>query len=153
MRRTSGGHEFEVRVWATAERLVGLRKALARWAAGTSLADERQEDLLLAAYEAMANSAEHAYPDGEGGPLEVTARCEADELTVVVADEGSWKTPESGGDPARARPAPDRSPGRRQRHRGADGRHDRHDALPAHTGLTDRAPRESRGGIRAIGRR
>jgi serine/threonine-protein kinase RsbW len=96
VRRTSGGHEFEVRVWATAERLVGLRKALARWAAGTSLADERQEDLLLAAYEAMANSAEHAYPDGEGGPLEVTARCEADELTVVVADEGSWKTPDPG---------------------------------------------------------
>lgn len=94
MSHTSDGDEFRARLWATAQRLVGLRNDLARWAAGTPLAGERQEDVVLAVYEAMANAAEHAYPDGVGGPLEVTARWEADELTVVVADEGRWKTPD-----------------------------------------------------------
>jgi len=93
---SGAGGEFHVRIWATAERLVGLRRALARWAAGTSLPEERQEDVLLAAYEAMANCAEHAYPGGAGGPVEVTARCDSDELTVVVADEGRWKAPDPG---------------------------------------------------------
>jgi serine/threonine-protein kinase RsbW len=88
--------EFRVRTWATAERLVGLRRAFARWTAGTPLPEERREDVLLAAYEAMANSAEHAYPDDRGGPLEVVAHCEGDALTVVVADEGRWKTPDPG---------------------------------------------------------
>lgn len=94
--RTPDGDEFHASVWATAERLIGLRQALARWAAATPLSAERQEDVVLAAYEAMANSAEHAYPDGRGGPLEVTASCEADELKVVVADKGSWKAPDPG---------------------------------------------------------
>jgi anti-sigma regulatory factor (Ser/Thr protein kinase) len=91
---TSGGGDFHVRLWATAERLVGLRRSLTGWAAGTTLPEERQEDVVLAAYEAMANSAEHAYPDGAGGPVEVTARCGAGELTVTVADEGRWKPPD-----------------------------------------------------------
>ncbi|GAA4693025.1 ATP-binding protein [Pseudonocardia yuanmonensis] len=104
MRRTRGGEDrtsgasgdgdFHARIWATADRLVGLRRALARWAAGTGLPEERQEDVVLAAYEAMANSAEHAYPDGEGGPVEVSARCGSAELTVVVTDEGRWKAPD-----------------------------------------------------------
>lgn len=91
---TTDTANFHVRLWATAERLVGLRRSLAGWAAGTGLPEERQEDVVLAAYEAMANSAEHAYPAGEGGPVEVTARCGADELTVVVTDEGRWRTPD-----------------------------------------------------------
>jgi serine/threonine-protein kinase RsbW len=90
----SGNGDVHVRVWATAGRLVGLRRSLAGWAAGTGLPEERQEDVMLAAYEAMANSAEHAYPEGEGGPVEVRARCGAGELTVVVADEGRWKAPD-----------------------------------------------------------
>jgi serine/threonine-protein kinase RsbW len=86
--------DFHARIWATAERLIGLRQALARWAAETPLPQDRQEDLVLAAYEAMANSAEHAYPEGHGGPLEITAVCGADELRVVVVDQGHWKTPD-----------------------------------------------------------
>jgi anti-sigma regulatory factor (Ser/Thr protein kinase) len=76
--------------------LVGLRQELARWTVGTPLSVERQEDVVLAVYEAMANAAEHGYPDGEGGPLEVTACWEADELTVVVVDHGRWKVPDPG---------------------------------------------------------
>jgi serine/threonine-protein kinase RsbW len=92
--RSTGGEQLHLRLWATAERLVGLRQQLVRWAAATPLSEDRQEDVVLAAYEAMANAAEHAYPEGKGGPVEVTARCEADELTVVVADEGRWKPPD-----------------------------------------------------------
>ncbi|MEJ2863683.1 ATP-binding protein [Actinomycetospora flava] len=88
--------DFHARIWATAQRLIGLRQSLARWAAETPLSEDRQEDLVLAAYEAMANSAEHAYPAGQGGPLEITAVCAADELRVTVADEGRWKTPDPG---------------------------------------------------------
>ncbi|PVY97074.1 ATP-binding protein [Actinomycetospora cinnamomea] len=94
--RAPDGADFHASVWATAERLIGLRQELARWAARTPLPAERQEDLVLAAYEAMANSAEHAYPDGGGGPLEVTAHCAEDELSVVVADRGRWKVPDPG---------------------------------------------------------
>jgi serine/threonine-protein kinase RsbW len=88
--------EFRARLWATAQRLIPLRRDLARWVEETPLDQERQEDVVLAVYEAMANAAEHAYPDGRGGPLSVTAQCEADELTVIVADEGRWKKPDPG---------------------------------------------------------
>ncbi|WP_424922932.1 ATP-binding protein [Actinomycetospora succinea] len=81
-------------MWATAERLIGLRQALVQWVGGTPLSQDRQEDAVLAAYEAMANAVEHAYPGGGGGPLEVTVLCEDDELTVIVADQGRWKTPD-----------------------------------------------------------
>jgi serine/threonine-protein kinase RsbW len=89
-----GPEDFHASLWATADRLVGLRRALTRWVGGTALSEERREDVVLATYEAMANCAEHAYPDGEGGPLEVTAHVEGDELRVVVADEGRWKPPD-----------------------------------------------------------
>lgn len=92
----SSSSEFRARLWATAQRLIPLRRDLARWTARTPLGRDRQEDVVLAVYEAMANAAEHAYPDDEGGPLDVTARCGADELTVVVTDEGRWKTPDPG---------------------------------------------------------
>ena len=85
---------FHVSIWATAERLIGLRRALTRWAGQGPLSVERQEDLVLATYEAMANSAEHAYPDHHGGPLEVTAVLEDDGVRVVVADEGCWRPPD-----------------------------------------------------------
>ena len=90
----TAGTDFHASIWATAEGLIGLRQALARWAAETPLSEDRQEDLVLAAYEAMANAAEHAYPGGDGGPLEITAVCGAEELRVVVVDQGRWKTPD-----------------------------------------------------------
>ncbi|WP_181784123.1 ATP-binding protein [Pseudonocardia pini] len=89
-----GPEDLHVRLWVTPARLVGLRHTLSRWAHGTALSAERQEDLVLAAYEALANSAEHAYSAGRGGPVEITARCVRDELTVVVTDEGRWRTPD-----------------------------------------------------------
>jgi anti-sigma regulatory factor (Ser/Thr protein kinase) len=65
-----------------ADRLPHLREAL-----------DRREDIVLAGYEAMANSAEHAYLDGEAGPVEVRAEALPGRLTVTVTDYGSWRPP------------------------------------------------------------
>ncbi|ADJ47634.1 anti-sigma regulatory factor, serine/threonine protein kinase [Amycolatopsis mediterranei S699] len=89
---------FHQRTAAIAERLPALRAALARWLATLSRFDvrlsvERREDIVLAGYEAMANSAEHAYPHGEAGPVDVRAEAQPGRLTVTVTDYGTWRPP------------------------------------------------------------
>ena len=85
---------FHERIHADPARLVGLRRALARWVADLGMSVDQQQDVVLAGYEAMANSAEHAYPAGAGGPLDVRAECLAGEVTLVVTDYGAWKAPD-----------------------------------------------------------
>jgi anti-sigma regulatory factor (Ser/Thr protein kinase) len=70
-----------------------MREALARWLTKLGLDVERREDIILAGYEAMANSAEHAYPVGESGPVDVRAEALPDRLTVTVTDYGTWRPP------------------------------------------------------------
>ncbi|HEY2206173.1 MAG TPA: ATP-binding protein [Pseudonocardia sp.] len=91
-----GGTEraFHRRVTAAAEELVELRHALARWVAEIGMSVEQQEDVVLAGYEAMANSAEHAYRDGAHGALDVRATYHDHELTVTVTDYGTWQPPD-----------------------------------------------------------
>ncbi|MDQ7802810.1 ATP-binding protein [Amycolatopsis sp. A133] len=84
---------FHRRSAAVADRLPALREALARWLATLHLTLERREDIVLAGYEAMANSAEHAYPDGEAGPIDVRAEALPGRLTVTVTDYGTWRPP------------------------------------------------------------
>ncbi|MGW3995663.1 ATP-binding protein [Amycolatopsis sp. NPDC004772] len=84
---------FHRRTSAIAERLPELREALARWLATLPLGLERREDIVLAGYEAMANSAEHAYPAGETGPVDVRAEALPGRLTVTVTDYGTWRPP------------------------------------------------------------
>ncbi|WP_328608575.1 ATP-binding protein [Amycolatopsis sp. NBC_00345] len=86
--------EFRRRVTATAEPLIELRRALARWASALGIAVELQEDVVMAGYEAMANTAEHAYRDGQAGVLDVVATMRNGRITVVVTDHGTWKPPE-----------------------------------------------------------
>ncbi|MDQ7810715.1 ATP-binding protein [Amycolatopsis sp. A133] len=70
--------------------LSALREDLAAWAARTSLPPPRAQDLLLAAYEAMANVIVHAYP-GHAGTLTQHADNHADAVTVTVTDHGQWR--------------------------------------------------------------
>jgi anti-sigma regulatory factor (Ser/Thr protein kinase) len=84
---------FHRRIDAVADRLPELREALATWLGTLGLDAERQEDVVLAGYEAMANSAEHAYHDGEAGPVDVRAEAQNGRLTVTVTDYGVWRTP------------------------------------------------------------
>ena len=58
------------------------------------LDDERMNDVLLAVYEALANAAEHAYPNPpQAGTLDLHAIHAADSgtLDVTVADHGHWR--------------------------------------------------------------
>ncbi|KAA9158761.1 ATP-binding protein [Amycolatopsis acidicola] len=100
--QTGSVREFHHRIAASAAGLTPVREALAVWATGHALAAERCEDLVLASYEAMANSAEHAYRGREDGLLDVLAVADDGELTVTVTDWGTWKTPD-GADPFRGR--------------------------------------------------
>ena len=84
---------FHQRTAAIAERLPALREALSRWLATLHLSLERREDIVLAGYEAMANSAEHAYPAGRAGPIDVRAEALPGRLTVTVTDYGTWRPP------------------------------------------------------------
>ncbi|WP_410672454.1 SpoIIE family protein phosphatase [Amycolatopsis sp. cmx-4-68] len=88
--------EFHQRADATVDQLAGLRSGLTRWAAGLGMSDERQEDLVLASYEAMSNSVEHAYREqSRPGVLEVHGERRRGEVTVTVTDYGAWKTPDA----------------------------------------------------------
>lgn len=92
-------HELHHRIPADAEWLAELRHALGRWAVGVGMPTERREELVLAAYEAMANSVEHAYAasasDPADGDVELHAQHTIDGAVVVtVTDHGTWKPPE-----------------------------------------------------------
>ena len=94
---------FRRRVRARAECLVGVRTELAEWVARSPFAAERCEDIVLSAYEAMANAVEHGYRDRPGeGEVDVHAAAEGGELTVTVLDHGTWKPPDRS-DPYRGR--------------------------------------------------
>ncbi|MEV5721861.1 ATP-binding protein [Amycolatopsis mediterranei] len=74
---------------AEAAQLGRLRDQLAGWAAGTGLPAGRVQDLLLAAYEAMANVVVHAYP-GCIGTFTLHARQSSDSVIVTIRDHGQW---------------------------------------------------------------
>jgi len=80
---------------ARPETLGSIRRALARWATLAGLDPMGVEDLALATYEAMANTAEHAYPlDRRPGQLSVHAARTTDHRVVVtVSDGGRWRPP------------------------------------------------------------
>ncbi|HWD05305.1 MAG TPA: ATP-binding protein [Amycolatopsis sp.] len=84
---------FHRRTVAVADRLPELRRELGRWLRALGLSPERQDDVVLAGYEAMANSAEHAYRDQEAGPIDVRAEALNGRLTVTVTDYGTWRPP------------------------------------------------------------
>lgn len=61
----------------------------------------RASDVVLAINEALANSAEFAYLQGERpGTMDVQARYNADDakLTVTVSDSGLWRSPDPAAD-------------------------------------------------------
>lgn len=91
--------ELHFRVPAVAGRLAGLRHALAQWAARVGLSDEDSEALVLASYEAMANSVEHAYRDQTQGLLDLRGEVDDEQgrVVVTVTDYGQWRPPQPSG--------------------------------------------------------
>ena len=70
-----------------------MRQRVAEWAAGLGVGQDGVDDMVLATYEALANVADHAYPDGPGDAWVDAGRTVAGELTVVVSDHGRWRAP------------------------------------------------------------
>lgn len=77
---------------ADAELLMSLRDRLERWLHDSGCASERVERLLLATNEAVTNAIEHAYADGEPGPVRVRGDTLPDgTIRITVADHGRWR--------------------------------------------------------------
>lgn len=91
--------DLHFRVPAVPSRLAGLRHALAEWATRVGLPNEDTEALVLASYEAMANTVEHAYHDPTQGLLDLKAQVDDEQAQVVVTvtDYGQWKPPRVSG--------------------------------------------------------
>jgi len=91
--------ELHFRVPAVAGRLAGLRRVLAAWANRIGLSDEDSEALVLASYEAMANTVEHAYHDQTQGLLDLRGEVDDDQgrVVVTVTDYGQWRPPQPSG--------------------------------------------------------
>lgn len=87
--------DLHYRVPAVAGRLAALRHTLAEWAGRVGLPTADREALVLASYEAMANTVEHAYPDHTQGVLDVKAHWDTAQrrAVVTVTDYGTWKPP------------------------------------------------------------
>jgi serine/threonine-protein kinase RsbW len=90
----STGSDWELcqHVDADGRSLVEARDVLTRWASAAGMPAELRDDMVLAAYEAMANAAEHGYR-GQGGVIEVHANRTDDSVVVTVADRGEWRPP------------------------------------------------------------
>src|SRR5918992_5204266 len=78
------------------ERLSEVRAQVAAWVGRFGLSGDTVDDIVLATHEALANVADHAYPDGDGD-AELDAACVHGEIRVVVRDHGSWKVPHEPG--------------------------------------------------------
>jgi serine/threonine-protein kinase RsbW len=86
--------EIHHRIPADAHKLAELRHALTSWANAAGMPGEQQEEFVLATYEAMANSVEHAYQDRADGILDLHVNRDPDgTVMVTVTDYGQWKTP------------------------------------------------------------
>jgi serine/threonine-protein kinase RsbW len=90
--------DLHVRVPAIAEQLHSLRRALRTWAIRVGMTGEVITDLVLAAYEAMANVVDHAYCDRIAGLLDLHAHADPAHRTVIVTvtDNGCWRRPPPG---------------------------------------------------------
>jgi serine/threonine-protein kinase RsbW len=63
------------------------RKLLGEFAAAAGIGGERLEDIRLAVSEAVTNAVSYAY-DGDAGEVHVIAAVVAEELWIVIADDG-----------------------------------------------------------------
>jgi anti-sigma regulatory factor (Ser/Thr protein kinase) len=78
---------FEELAPALPNDVADLRRKLIRWLSELPLDPASTHDITLATYEALANAAAHAYPDGRGWARLQASRV-GDAITVTVTDTG-----------------------------------------------------------------
>jgi stage II sporulation protein AB (anti-sigma F factor) len=84
----SGGGALNTSYPAVPEAVPMARRALAGVAAAAGVAGDRLDEIRLAVSEALTNAVVHAYRDGDSGQFHVTAAVAADELWVLIGDDG-----------------------------------------------------------------
>lgn len=95
--------ELRERVDAAPATIGHTREVLAEWARAAHIGERQRADLLLATYEAMANSTEHAY-HGHGGLIDIHAYRTPHTVVVTVTDYGDWCPPHDDGERGRGLP-------------------------------------------------
>jgi serine/threonine-protein kinase RsbW len=78
---------------AVPEALRRLRHDLMAWVLAAGVDEARAQDIVLAAYEALANVADHAYDGAGPGVVDLDASAHPDRIEVVISDHGRWRTP------------------------------------------------------------
>lgn len=105
-RRTSSDSEFHARdLPASADSAHAFRVRFTQWVSDTlPIHNERLPDIVLAVYEAVANTVEHAYTDRiDVGTTTIEGhyRYTTRTLDVTVADQGTWQPPQHSRDKGR----------------------------------------------------
>src|ERR1700684_3185523 len=90
----SGARSLSETSSAQPESVARARAAVARFAAEAGASRRQIDDIRLATSEAVNNSVVHAYRD-QPGPVYLTAAIVADELWVLIADDGFGLQPRS----------------------------------------------------------
>lgn len=94
--RTPPAVVFELVLAADPAALSLIRDRFRRWLRAHGWPDAESEDLLLAVSEAASNAAEHAYPPGVQGTIEIEGRITdisdgARVVELAVRDHGRWR--------------------------------------------------------------
>ncbi len=84
--------ELELRLPAEPRVLSEVRRTLRRWLYEQGATSQDLSEVTIAVNEACTNAIEHAYSPAPA-TFELEARKSADELTVVVRDTGTWRSP------------------------------------------------------------
>jgi anti-sigma regulatory factor (Ser/Thr protein kinase) len=89
---------LDVTVPATSQNATALRRTFSCWV-HSLIAHDAAEDLTVAVYEALTNAAEHAFTvQPSPGSIWLQAIVADGQITVTIADNGSWRPPtDSGG--------------------------------------------------------
>jgi anti-sigma regulatory factor (Ser/Thr protein kinase) len=84
---------LELEFPAEANRLSQVRAAVRGWLDRAGVDQSTAQGVLVAVGEACANAIEHGHREAPGGPIRLRAAATADQVSLVIADSGRWKTP------------------------------------------------------------
>ncbi|MCE3552957.1 ATP-binding protein [Pseudonocardia sp. RS11V-5] len=74
-----------------------LRETVTRWLEAAGVAPRTVVAAPMVVSELAANAIEHAYPEGATGEIRVDAELTGAGLSITVADDGTWRPPETDG--------------------------------------------------------
>ncbi len=84
---------FELRIDSDPAHLAAVRKAVESFAVACGMSERAANDLGLCLNETLANVMRHAYGGRTDRPIEISAACDANEITVRVRDWGDGVDP------------------------------------------------------------